>query len=110
MMHSEMMSELGAGVQELSYTHVRRAFPARASPIEHLPSISEVVVEPFHGCTHPGVSFSVFATERRKCFCHDCTPVGWLARTRTQDWKRVFWRENGSSRQVTEHEKGDSHN
>lgn len=75
MMHSEMVSKLGAGVQELSYAHVRRAFPARTSPIKYLPGISEVVVEPLHSCTHPSVSVSVFTAERRHCFCHDYTFV-----------------------------------
>ena len=87
MMHSEMMSELGAGVQELSYAHVRRAFPAQTSPIEHLPRTSKVVVEPLHSCTHPGVGVSVFATESRKRFSHDCTPIWSLARFVTQDWR-----------------------
>ena len=65
MMHSEMMSELRAGVQELSDAHVRRTLPARASPIENFPSISEAVVKPLHSSAHPAVSVPVFATERR---------------------------------------------
>ena len=81
-MHSEMMSELRAGVQELSYAHVCRAFPAGTSPIEYLPSISEVVVEPAHSCTHPSVSVPVFATERRQRFRHDYTFVKPLVKFR----------------------------
>lgn len=104
MVHSEMMSELRAGVQKLAYAHIRRAFPARTSPVDHLPSISEVVVEPFHGCTHPGVSVSVL---RGKCFCHVCTPVGSLATNKKQDWRGAFWQGNGSSMQTTDHEKED---
>lgn len=96
MMHSEMMSKLRASVQELSYAHIRRAFPARTSPIEYLPSVSEVVVEPLHSCTHPGVSVSVFTAERQHCFCHDYTFVRPLV--------KYYWRKV-SYRQTTEHEK-----
>ena len=64
-MHGEMMSEFGACVQELSYAHICRAFTTRASSIEYLPCISEVVVKPFHGRTHPSVSVLILGAERR---------------------------------------------
>ena len=64
-MHSEMMSKFGACVQELSYGHICRAFPTRASCIKYLPCISEVVVKPFHSRTHPSVSVFIFGAERR---------------------------------------------
>ena len=82
MMHSEMMSELRAGVQELSDAHVRRALPTRASPIENFPSVSEVIVKPLHGCAHPAVSVSVFVTERRQCFYHDYASMRLLVSNR----------------------------
>ena len=64
-MHSEMISKFGACVQKFSYAHVCRAFPTRASSIEYLPCISEVVVKPFHGCTHPSIRVFIFGAERR---------------------------------------------
>lgn len=74
-MHSEMMSEFRAGVQELSDTHIRRALSAGAGSVKHLPSISKIVVIPLHGRSHPGISVSVSVTERGQCFCHDCTSL-----------------------------------
>lgn len=105
MMHSEMMSELRAGVQVLSYAHVRRAFSTRACSIKHLPRISEVVVVPLHGRSHPGISFFVLATERRRCFGHDCTSLRLLVRSRIQHWKMAFSERDCTYRYETEHKK-----